>query len=373
MTHSTSHSTLLRRADQRRVFSFRALAAAAAAASSLAFAPAAQAQTNVGTTAAPFLTLGVGARAAAMGGAFVAVADDASALFWNPAGVAELERAQLLFQHASWLAGIDFEYAAVVVPGVAGGNAGASLTLLDSGRMEVTTLLEQEGTGEHFTPRDLALALSYATSLTDRFSLGGQLKYIHQSIWHESADGWAVDLGTLYRTPWRNLTIGTSISNFGTRLQMNGLDLLTNKDLDTSIDGNNANTPANLEVNSWNLPLTFRAGIAVDLLQSSVLPVRAAIDAIHPNDNLESLNLGLEAALSEILALRIGWNHLRPRNLAERLGFDLERDDTVEGGLTAGAGINWEIRGFGLLRIDYAWADYGRLDTTQFFTLGLEF
>ncbi len=357
---------------RRRAFS-RALGLGAMALSSLTLLPAAAAQTNVGTTAAPFLTLGIGARATAMGGAFSAVADDASALFWNPAGVAELERPQLLFQHAEWLAGINFEYASVVLPGIAGGTAGASLTLLDAGRMEVTTVLEQEGTGEHFTPRDLAFALSYATSLTDRFSIGGQAKYVHQSIWHESADGWALDIGTLYRIPWRNLTIGTAISNFGTRMQMNGLDLLTTKDLDGGVDGNNENTPANLDVNSWNLPLTFRAGIALDLLQSTVLPIRAAIDAIHPNDNLESLNLGLEAALSRILFVRLGWNHLSPRNLAERVGFDIERDDAVEGGLTAGAGINWEIRGFGALRIDYAWADYGRLDTTQFFTLGLEF
>lgn len=339
----------------------------------LALLPVAQAQTNVGTTAAPFLTLETGARATAMGGAFVAMADDASAMFWNPAGLAELGSTELLFQHANWLAGIDFEYVSAAVPGLAGGTLGASVTLLDIGEMDVTTLDEQEGTGEHFTPRDLAVGLAFATSLTDRFSIGGQVKYIRQTIWHESADAWAVDLGTLYRVSWRNLTIGSAISNFGTRLRMEGLDLRTTKDLDETIDGNNDNIPATLEVSSWNLPLLFRAGIAFDLLQAEILPLRGAIDALHPNDNVESLNLGIEARLAEILALRAGWNRLRPQNFFEKIGLDVERDDTVEGGLTLGAGLAWQLEGLGALVVDYAWADYGRLNNTQFFTLGLLF
>ncbi|MAE69903.1 MAG: hypothetical protein CME06_05480 [Gemmatimonadetes bacterium] len=351
---------------------------ASAAAAGLGFwllisASPALSQTNVGTTAAPFLTLGVGARATGMGGAFVAQADDPSTLFWNSGGVAEFGDAQLLFQHSSWLAGIDFEYLGAIAPGVAGGVVGASITLLDLGEMAVTTVDEQEGTGEKFRSRDLAIGLAYAASLTDRFSMGGQVKYIRQTIWHEAATGWALDVGTVYRIGWRNMSIGSSVSNFGTRMRMEGLDLRTTNDLDEQIDGNNANTPGVLEVSRWNLPLLFRTGIALDLLQSELMPTRLALDAIHPNDNTESLNLGVEARPAELLALRIGWNRLRVRNALESMGLDIERDPSIEGGLTMGAGLAIDLPGVVHLAVDYAWADYGRLDSTQFFTLGLRF
>ena len=342
------------------------------AALTAALASAAAAQTNVATTAAPFLTLGVGARATGMGGAFVAEASDASALFWNPAGIAQTPAPELFFQHSRWLVGIDFEYASLLLP-AGGGSLGASLTLLDLGEMEVTTLEEQEGTGEHFRPRDLAAGIAYAVELTDRFSMGGQLKYIRQTIWHESASGWAIDVGTLYRVPWRRLTIGSSIANFGPRMRMEGLDLRTTNDLDERIDGNNDNTPVVLEVSRWNLPLLFRAGVAVDLVESRIVPVRLAIDALHPNDNTESLNIGIETGLSEMLDLRLGWNRLLLRNALESLGLDFQRDDSIEGGLTAGLGLALDIPGVGGLAVDYAWADYGRLESTQFFTLGLSF
>ncbi len=331
------------------------------------------AQTNVGTTAAPFLTLGVGARATAMGGAFVAQADDPSTLFWNVGGVAEFGEPQLLFQHSRWLAGIDFEYLGAVAPGVAGGVVGASITLLDFGEMAVTTVAEQEGTGENFRSRDLAMGLAYAATLTDKFSMGAQIKYIRQTIWHGAAAGWALDVGTVYRIGWRNMSIGSAISNFGTRMKMEGLDLRTTKDLDEQIDGNNANTPAMLEVSRWNLPLLFRTGIALDLLQSELIPTRVALDAIHPNDNTESLNIGLEAWPAELLAVRIGWNRLRVRNALQSLGLDVARDPAIEGGLTMGAGLAIDLPGMIHLAVDYAWADYGRLDSTQFFALALSF
>lgn len=321
----------------------------------VAIAAPALAQTNVGTTAAPFLTLGVGSRATGLGEAFVAVADDATAFFWNPAGAVETEGTALFFQHADWLAGIGFRHAAAITSLPGDGVVGAALTVLDYGEMDVTTVEYQEGTGEKFRPRDLSAAIGYATPLTDHFSVGGQLKFVHQAIWHESATGWAIDLGTRYRFDWRDLTIGTTIANFGTPMRMDGLDLRTTKDLDEQIDGNNSGTPATLDTESWDLPLLFRFGIAADLLSGDYVSSRLAVDAVHPNDNTEHVNVGIEIQLAEFLSARAGWNRL----------FQAD----VEGGLTAGVGISTSIRGLGSIRVDYSFKDYGRLDSGKFLSV----
>jgi hypothetical protein len=100
---------------------------------------------KVGITAAPFLEIGVGSRAIGMGGAFVATANDASALYWNPAGIARLRNGQVLLMHAKWLADIQFDFAGVVVPLGSWGVLGGMLTTLNSGDMPVRTIERPEG------------------------------------------------------------------------------------------------------------------------------------------------------------------------------------------------------------------------------------
>jgi len=314
---------------------------------------------KVGITAAPFLEIGVGARAVGMGGAFVGTASDASALFWNPAGIARIPSRELLFMHAEWLAEIDFDHAAAVIPLGASGALGMSLTVLNSGDMMVRTETQPDGTGEIFSASDLAVALSYAISLTDRFSIGFSGKYIQQKIWHESASGFAVDLGTLFITGFRGLRLGAALTNFGTDMCMQGKDILVFHDIDPYILGNNDRVPAHLQTESWPLPLLFQFGLAMEAWQTPLNRLTLAADAIHPYDNTESINLGMEYAFRELLFLRLGY-----RDLFLRDG---------EQSLTFGAGIaNRLVNAFDL-RIDYAYADFGRLDNVQRFSLTLGF
>ncbi len=316
------------------------------------------AQTKVATSAAQFLKIGAGCRAAALGGAYVAVADDAAALFWNPAGLARLNRSEILLMHAQWLADTDYNFGGVVVN--LGGNAlGAYVTTLGYGEWEVTTVDEPDGTGEIMEASDFALGASFARSLTDRFAFGFNVKFIRQSIWHMSAHSFALDVGTLYVTRFNEMRIGMSMANFGTKMKMEGKDARVFHDVDPGLSGHNEAITAFLEMDSWDLPLNFRVGLAMDLLPGDPVRWTVAVDALHPNDNDEAVNLGTEMAWAEQIYLRGGYKALG-------------REDSEEG-LTFGGGLRYPLAGTTQVKLDYAYSDWGRLEYVHRFSMGLEF
>ncbi|HEX9006918.1 MAG TPA: PorV/PorQ family protein, partial [Bacteroidota bacterium] len=178
-----------------------------------------------GTVAATFLEIPVGAAAVGLGGAFVSLANDATALYWNPAGTATFQHAEALVQHTAWIGDTKHDFAALVVPLGSFGTLGLSFISLSMSDMAVRTVDRPEGTGEFFSAGDIAIGISYARTLSDRFSIGFTGKYIQQSIWHESANAIALDAGTTFRTDLLGgLTIGAALTNFGTTMQMSGRD-----------------------------------------------------------------------------------------------------------------------------------------------------
>ncbi|MDR3628532.1 MAG: PorV/PorQ family protein, partial [Ignavibacteriaceae bacterium] len=243
------------------------------------------AQNKVGTTAAPFLGIGAGPEAIGMGGAFTAVATGPSALYWNPAGISRSGKTQVLIEHTNYLVGTSYNYFAAVVALDQDNAIGVSVTDLDYGSEDVTTVDNPDGTGEKWSAMDLAIGLTYSRNLTDRFSIGGTAKMIRQSIWRESATGWAMDAGLLYITPFNDLKIGMEIANFGTDMRLSGQDLYISYDPDATKAGNNANIPAEYYTDSFPLPLTFRIGLAMDVLRLEENTITVAVDALHPNDN----------------------------------------------------------------------------------------
>ncbi|MBN2103609.1 PorV/PorQ family protein [bacterium] len=316
--------------------------------------------TKKGTTAAGFLNIDVGARAVSMGSAFVTVSDDPTAVYWNPAGLTQLHSTQAMFSHTKWLADITFNYAALALPLPGIGTVGASATFLTMDEMEKTTIENPMGTGEMFSAGSYAFALSYARKLTDRFAIGGNIKYVSERIYHSSANGVALDVGTLFQTQFNGLMIGMSISNYGTKMRMSGRDMLIQTDPDPSIGGNNPNIPSNMETNAFDMPLMFRVGMSMDVLKwSDESSLKLAMDAMHPNDDVEYVNIGMECILYRMIALRTGYKTL----------FAGESEE----GLAMGCGLNTKIASYGEIKLDYAYQQFGILKNIQKFTVTMAF
>lgn len=316
---------------------------------------------KVGIAAAPFLSIGVGARPLAMGGAFVALANDASCLYWNPGGIAKLQRNEALLMHTEWLATMNFDYGGCVIHLGNFGTLGGSITALSMPELEVRTEDRPDGTGEFFSAGDLAMALTYARSLTDRFSIGFTAKYIHQHIWHATATGFAFDVGIVFVTDFFNgLRIGGMISNFGPDLKMGGRDLRVFHDPDQRIMGNNEKVPANYETDPWPLPINYQVGLAMDLFRNNMHAFTLAVDALHPSDDYESINIGGEYTIVNKIFLRAGYQSL----------FLTDSEE----GLSAGFGFYQNLLFSNtILKLDYAFQDFGRLKSVHVFSLGLTF
>ena len=314
-------------------------------------------QSKVGTTAAYFLNIPGGTRTMAMGGAFTAVSDDAMAIFSNVAGISNIRSNQLSFSSADWLVGTNLYHWAATM-NIGRHVFGLSMKQLDYGSEIVTTVTSPEGTGEKWTANDQMIGVSYATHLTDRFSIGGTFKYISQDIYHESASTIALDVGLLFRSAFRNLRIGMSINNFGLDAQLDGKDLLQAVDIDKVNAGNNDRISAKLVTDEWPLPLLFTVGLAIDVVNMDLFYWQFAVDALHPNNNNSFFRLGTELAINNILYLRCGHSAVFKEN--------------AEDGLSFGIGIRYSLSAmrFGF---DYSMTNFGRLGTIPQFGINLGF
>ena len=340
----------------RRVRFFTALAALAAV-HVLAAAPA-RAQSKAGTSLGQFLLIEPGARFAAMGNIGVTVGEGLQSVYFNPAAIGHLAGWEATFSHADWFAGIDYEHAAIAIPLGRFGAAAASLTALNSGEIDVRTVSQPLGTGERYTISDLAVAVGYGFQVTDRVSAGGAVNYVQERIWHSTASTVTFSLGTIYRSSPNGLRLGASLSHFGTDGGFKGRDLRITYDDDPDRTGDNGTLPGERFTGEYPVPMLFRVGVSMPYRFGGAVKALFAADAFHPSDNSESMSLGAEAEYRDLVAVRAGYQNLF-----------LEDSEL---GLTAGAGFRARYDGI-VYRLDYAWADQGRLDDSHRFTLGVAF
>ena len=167
-------------------------------------------------------------------------------------------------------------------------------TALNSGEIDVRTVEFEKGTGEKYTVTNFSLGIGYGLMLTDRVSVGMQINYINESIWHSSLTTFGLNFGVQYEVQEGGLTLGASVSNFGPRAGYNGRDLYIDYDNNTDINGDNDKLPAELRTDKYSLPTVFRVGVSYPFLFGNSHKVTIAADAVHPNDNYEKVNVGAE-------------------------------------------------------------------------------
>jgi hypothetical protein len=308
---------------------------------------------NNGTRAAQFLKFAVGARAAAMGESFAAVANDASALYWNPAGIGNLKDLEIHLTHMEYVADITFDFAGVVIP-TAAGNFGLSATAWSMGDEPITTAEDPNGeSGLTWSAGSFAVGVTFSRALTDRFSFGITGKYIQENIYHETAKTLAVDIGSIYDTGIRGLKIGMAMTNFGGKLRADGRDLsVRGADVDPQRTGNF--TPnGDLRTSSWPLPLNFRVGVSADIFKTETSSLLLASDFNHPTDADERINVGGEYSFHRRIFLRGGY----------KFNYD-------EQSVTFGGGLNLPVANYNFV-LDYAYHDFGILGGTHRFSIGL--
>jgi len=301
---------------------------------------------RVGTSAAQFLKIGMGSRALGMGEAFVAIANDAEAVYWNPAGLSQFDKHAFFFSHTQWLVEVKLEYAALVYHFDPVNSIAAAVTFLHTDEMKETTELQPLGTGRYFNFSDFLFSLSYARNMTDKFSFGVSAKFLQENIAELTMQAFLFDLGIYYKTGWQSTRFGVAVSNFGSEMSPRGSFTYQNLDNET------------IKVStfqSFSPPIIFRIGIARELLETESHRVTTSIQLNHPNDNTENLNFGAEYGWRNTLFLRAGYKTAQ-----------------VEEDISAGFGIHWPLAMMDF-KMDYAYSNFGRLGFVNRFSIQLQF
>ena len=237
------------------------------------------------------------------------------------------------FQHTDWFVDTQLSYASAIIK-LNKSYLGAHLYLFDGGLMDVTTLYYPEGTGEQFSVQDISLGLSYASALTESFSIGGTLKLLQSRVWRMRASSLALDLGFQYQTPFDRVKLGFSISNFGGEMRLNGDNTFVRIDQDPQTSGDNDGIPADLYLKSWDLPLIFRIGLNYTAIEQLDHILTISTDAVYPNNNDNYVNIGVEYGYRSLVYLRGGYAHLfLPSNYGQghlRAGIGVELSDKIQ-------------------------------------------
>lgn len=306
-------------------------------------------------TGMKFLSVSTDAGISAMAGAATALEIASTSMFYNPAAMGF----QKPFAHASvgqvrWIADISYVYGSAAFRPFKGkyGVFGFTAMFADYGDFKGTIRDPGEqgfvDTGL-FSPSAFTVGIGYAKALSDKFSVGGNVKYVRQDLgssiigFNDQSDYvtkdymrnvMAFDLGVLYRTGFESLTFGMCVRNFSEEVTY--------------------------EDEGFQLPLTFKIGFAMNVfdlfdVSEDVHALRMSIDAVHPRDYKEQINVGLEYMLFKMLALRAGYS--APND---------------EKNVSAGAGIRKAFNDY-MLAVDYAYTPFGVFSDVHRFSLQFTF
>jgi long-subunit fatty acid transport protein len=249
---------------------------------------------RTGTATAQFLKIGVGARATAMGETFVAIANDGSALYWNPAGITQFSTNEVFFAHTEWFVDIKHEFIGVVYHLSSDDAIGLSVTSLHMDDMPITTEFAPRGNGNYFTFGDVAAGITYSRKLTSQFSFGSTIRYMEETMDILKMRGLMIDLGTYYWTGLGTSRFSAVVTNFGNQIEPSG-----------SLTLNNGKVIDNFQ--EFSPPTIFKFGFAFEPIMDENNVLTTSIQLNHPNDNSENICVGAEYGLMKMLFLRGGY------------------------------------------------------------------
>ena len=299
---------------------------------------------QVGTSGAQLFKISFDPRASALGNAAASVVSNASAIYTNVAGLEGIRQADIAFTYVPWFAAIDMVSlaAAYRVEGV--GVIGFQATGFST-QEEITTVEMENGTGQSYSIQNLVFGVSLARRITEKLTIGAQVKYIRESYYDHATSGFAFDLGSNYDLGFLGSRLAMSLQNFGP-----DLNPLQGSYLDYS-EGNNEKGFLRVP-----LPVTFRASFTMQPIVGDDYSLRFIADLVHPNDNVEHYCLGSEVVLYEFLAVRGGL----------KLNYD---DETF----AAGLGILGEKLLGRNVRLDYSFEKFDILPSVQKLSIGIGF
>ena len=325
-----------------------ALLLALAAAFALAPLPAA-AQTSlggqrVGTASGTFLKIGVDARGAALGQAYVSLVEGPLAVFCNPAGLARMQGSNAAFGYARWPADVDLFAFSFARPWGGGGATLAVAAEYLGTQLEETTEWHPQGTGRTFGYSDLLLGFSAARPFTDRLAIGGTIKFFREDMGSQiggpTTQSWLVDAGTVYQIGALGGRLSIALLHFGPDLEPDGTYY-------SSVQGEE------VEYAAFSPPTSFRIGLSVLPYERGRHRLATATEVVHVADNQESVRAGVEYAYDGRYFARTGYDS----------GADAMR-------FSAGLGLKLAWAGSQMM-IDYAYTDGGPLLAIHRWSLAL--
>lgn len=312
-------------------------------------------QQKLAQTGMKFLNVAVDARASSLGEAFTAVEGNAASMFFNPAGMARTaDLANVSLGQVKWIADIKHNYVAASISPSGGeyGVLGIMVQTVDYGDLQGTIRsgntagFVDMGT---FNPKATMVGVGYARALSDKFAVGGAIKWVHQNLGdgiiqvlqsgeyltrNDEAQLFAFDFGMMYKTGYKSLQFGVVVRNFSKEARY--------------ID------------EGFQLPLTFKVGLSMNVLDfvtddKEMHQFVLSVDAEHPRDYPERLKMGGEYTFMQILSLRAGFI-----SLADEQKFSY------------GVGLQKSLGPVGL-GVDYAYMPFGIFGNVHTFALRFSF
>jgi hypothetical protein len=343
-----------------------------------------QDNTSYGTTAAEFLLFGAGARGTALGGAFSAIAADVSAIYYNPGGAALVPRPGAMVSTYDYIADTRYSWGGVVFP-FSGGTRAVGLQVGTYGFKDqpVYTVEQPEGTGSVYSVNETFAGLTLAQNFSDRFSAGITAKGVFDQLGEANGQAFAVDFGTNFHSQLSGHPIQFSfvLANLGTNLSYKGSALDTGSPRDP-IPGEPTvpenPQPTQFRTSGFNLPTTFRVGLAYDVMTSENNRLSLLGDFNQPNNNRAGFSGGAEWASQHLggsafgFALRSSYSYMASNNLSltdPRSTTALSDEENLQG-LAFGGGVAYDTPNFNF-GLDYAWRYQGVLGGTNFFSVSV--